>query len=120
MAPCWGGPENGSHTNQAAAGRCLPYLQCYRDKAMEGWLAAMNREGRDRPTERQEGRPGVNVQLGLALEIVTLGSFFFGFPQILFYILNTNGKEDLNQLECWAETNTMKWNRDKCKALYFI
>lgn len=39
--------------------------------------------------------------------------FFFGFPRILFYILNTNGKEDLNQLECWAETNPMKWNREK-------
>lgn len=34
--------------------------------------------------------------------------FGFGFSQILFCILNTNGKEDVNQLECWAETNKMK------------
>lgn len=45
--------------------------------------------------------------------------FGFGFSQILFCVLNTHGKEDFNQLECWVETNTTKRNRDKWQSPIF-
>lgn len=47
--------------------------------------------------------------------------FFFGFgsSQILFCLLNTNGRGDLNRLECWAETSKKKWSWEACKILSF-
>lgn len=69
---------------------------------------------------QQEGlRSGCAAGLG-ACDYGCVFFFGFGFLQILFCILNTNGKEDLNQLECWAETNKTKRNRDEGKVLYFI
>lgn len=60
------------------------------------------------------------MQSDLVLEIMGGFLFWLWLSSNFVCILNTNGKEDLNQLECWAETNKMKWSRDKCKDLYFI
>lgn len=79
----------------------------------EGWPAAVKKR-RGQAHGQTGGAPGGERALGIVAEF----SLFLAF--LRFYVLNTNGKEEFNQLECWAETNKMKWSRDKCKVLYFI
>lgn len=72
-------------------------------RIMGDWPATGNTEVL--PMDRQEGLPGATCSwawfLGLRLDFLS----WLWFSSKFFCILNTNGKEDLNQLECWAETN---------------